>query len=222
MFNLEEYKKFVLEQVVTTDIVYKKVNIADNLLNALYQFEVAPSVYLSELHKDVISKGYKKMFGNLDKPSNVQFNSLFIHKFNYKRCLKCKNILLLDNFYTSNHNWDSKGSICISCTSLNYKKETIAKTKRNYKPNRYKVNEATTKYYVNKFLATPKWLTIEQLAQIESVYILATNLEKQTGVKYHVDHIIPLQGKDVCGLHVPWNLQAIPATQNLQKGSRRI
>ena len=65
--------------------------------------------------------------------------------------------------------------------------------------------------------ATPEWLTAIELAQIQEVYDVAAALSVQTGFKHHVDHIHPLQGRGFNGLHVPWNLRVIPATDNHKK-----
>jgi len=67
--------------------------------------------------------------------------------------------------------------------------------------------------------ATPAWLTAIHLAQIQEHYDVAEALNTQTGVVHHVDHIHPLQGGTFNGLHVPWNLQVLPAIDNLRKGT---
>jgi hypothetical protein len=71
-----------------------------------------------------------------------------------------------------------------------------------------------------KLLATPKWLTQAQKDEMIQLYKLREQLSLEKGIIYHVDHIYPLISKDVCGLHVPWNLQVIPATDNLKKSNR--
>ena len=65
----------------------------------------------------------------------------------------------------------------------------------------------------------PPWLTDEQRWVIREFYDLRNLRSEATGVEHHVDHIVPLQGKTVSGLHVPWNLQVIPASENLSKSN---
>ena len=67
---------------------------------------------------------------------------------------------------------------------------------------------------------TPKWLSESELLRIECLYSLASMLNKHGVESWHVDHIIPLQGKKVSGLHVYSNLRVVPSSVNLAKGNR--
>ena len=71
-----------------------------------------------------------------------------------------------------------------------------------------------------KLQRTPNWLTKQHHAQILRYYTLAQGLTDLFGVKYSVDHIHPLQGETVSGLHVPWNLQVMTLSENISKSNR--
>ena len=64
--------------------------------------------------------------------------------------------------------------------------------------------------------ATPKWANYEA---IKVKYKERNTMSKVKGLAYNVDHIVPLQGENVCGLHVPWNLQIITADENIAKSN---
>ncbi len=64
---------------------------------------------------------------------------------------------------------------------------------------------------------TPAWLTEHDWVVMNSFYILAAHLTEKTGVKYTVDHIVPIRGKYASGLHVPGNLQIITLSANSGK-----
>ena len=80
-----------------------------------------------------------------------------------------------------------------------------------YNQNKHKffANNAKRRAVVKQ--ATPTWADMDD---IFNVYLEAQYFG------YHVDHIIPLRGKTVCGLHVWENLQLLPPTENLRKGNR--
>jgi hypothetical protein len=88
------------------------------------------------------------------------------------------------------------------------------------KNNKGRVNAATARRHAAKVSATPAWLTADDHWWMEEVYDLASLRTAYTGIAWHVDHIIPLQGNTVCGLHVPSNLQVIPAAFNCSKSNK--
>lgn len=70
--------------------------------------------------------------------------------------------------------------------------------------------------------ATPAWLTKEERLQMRELYVQARKLTAVTGERYVVDHIVPLRGEFVCGLHVPWNLRVITQDENLKKSNKLV
>jgi len=68
-----------------------------------------------------------------------------------------------------------------------------------------------------RLVRTPAWADQEA---IKAIYAEAARLSRETGVEHHVDHVIPLQGRTVSGLHVETNLQIIPAADNHKKANR--
>lgn len=69
-------------------------------------------------------------------------------------------------------------------------------------------------------LATPVWLTDEHWDQIKALKAEAGRLTKVTGKKWTVDHIIPILGVNVSGLHVPWNMRVVEDDENQRKANR--
>ena len=81
-------------------------------------------------------------------------------------------------------------------------------------------NARSSRRRAAKLKRTLPWLTEEQLNEIQEVYTLAKELQWLSEEKLEVDHIVPLQGENVSGLHVPWNLQILPKSHNLSKKNK--
>lgn len=97
-------------------------------------------------------------------------------------------------------------------------KEKLNARKRQWKKeNRDRVCAHTRARQAGLNKATPAWVDREALA---AVYTLRQKVQDHTGIEHHVDHIIPLKHPNVCGLHVPWNLQVITAEENMRKGCK--
>ncbi len=99
-------------------------------------------------------------------------------------------------------------------------KDKIADYQVEYRVNnKSRLNALRRKYEMSKLQATPKCLIDSDFVAMSDFYKEAELLSKQ-GSKFHVDHIIPIQGKLVCGLHVPWNLRVINFKDNLSKSNK--
>ena len=93
--------------------------------------------------------------------------------------------------------------------------------RKTWKENNPELVKADNKHRRNKHrLATPKWLTQDHKAQIKQKYIDAMAITRGTGIAHVVDHIIPLRGELVSGLHVPWNLAVITSKANSKKSNK--
>jgi len=93
----------------------------------------------------------------------------------------------------------------------------LERTKVWNKHNKGKKNALTAKRSAAQKLRTPAWLTKSHLKEIEQYYLDASYLTYYTRTNFEVDHVVPLQGKHVSGLHVPWNLQLLTESENCKK-----
>lgn len=96
-------------------------------------------------------------------------------------------------------------------------KQYIKKSKTN---NKGLVNATTAKRRHSQSKRTPVWLTEDEFWMMEQAYKLAALRTKLLGFPWQVDHILPLQGSLVSGLHVPYNLQVIPQADNVRKSNK--
>lgn len=152
-----------------------------------------------------------------------------------KTCTKCKAAKQPSEFTVDRRRPDSLRQHCKACCKAERearkerKKETDAaryaekaNELRQYaskyrKANRPKVNAYDAARDALRKLATPKWA---DRRRIKGFYEDARTRSRESGYLWHVDHIVPLKSKVVCGLHVEENLQVIPASTNQRKRNK--
>jgi len=123
----------------------------------------------------------------------------------WKQCTKCKIEREFEDFPQDKGRLDGMSSHCKYCKSK-YKRLHH----KRYPHRQIALNAARR---AQKIQATPKWYNSKE---VTVVYKEARAL----GKGYHVDHIVPLNGELVCGLHCKDNLQILTAVDNLKKSNK--
>ena len=150
----------------------------------------------------------------------------------HKKCTKCNRTLPITEYHLkmrrrkSGSTYKSYNARCKTCRNKEVKvwRRDNVSHRRDYNqlPQRKaeKRERKRLKDIRKSHNAVPNWLTAKHKKEIRAIYLHAADCRVTTGEEYHVDHIIPLKGDVVCGLHVPWNLQVLPADVNISKSNK--
>lgn len=158
----------------------------------------------------ILHRQFKPLVG---KSSTEKWDYWLLGLVNLRRCPRCLGILHLDSFSrTTTHI-----SICKECDNARSKKyrsehliECRSRGVTHYENNKNDYFFRNAQRRAAKVQATVPWANQEKMRFIY----------RNCPIGHHVDHIIPLQGKLVSGLHVETNLQYLLAKENLIKGNR--
>lgn len=197
----KEYRTKNKEDIARKEAEYRKLHPEKvKALNARYYLENKDKCNASS------SAYYEE---NKSKCLEWQSNYRKENSEKYKEYLKQYRIDNLEHLQALAKEWYSENSESVKKRVLQWAKDNPSKTRA-----------LGAKRRSAKLNRTPPWLTEQDLSDIEDFYYLAKALTDTTGVKYVVDHIIPLQGKNVSGLHVPSNLQILTDSENASKHNK--
>jgi hypothetical protein len=206
----KEYNKINQDDISKKRKLYREKN--EDYIKQ-YRYEYYHST--KEQNRDILRlKSREYYYNNLEKLKAYRSKTKDRRKI-YNRCYQIRNMDSIILKRIANRDKLKK------YRQLN--KDVIAKRNKEYwSRNRDKKNFNNSKRRAIKLKAMPKWLDSDDLNQIKTIYTESRDKSKLTGVTYNVDHIHPLQGKDFCGLHVPWNLQLLTAHENMSKNNRLL
>lgn len=136
-----------------------------------------------------------------------------------KVCNMCKEEKPLNMFHKASRSSDGHQYSCKHCKKAyqSNSKSRLEVSRKYYARNTHKHSQLVRARQAGLKKATPDWLTEAHKLEMSDLYWLARDLSTFGDEPYEVDHIVPLKGRDICGLHVPWNLQVLPRSINRSK-----
>ena len=107
------------------------------------------------------------------------------------------------------------------CRYRKENREAVLEYNRRYrKENKELVLTLNAKRRATKLQAIPSWFSEFDEFAFQQACELAAERKHETGIEWHVDHMIPLRARKCCGLHCADNIQVIPAAMNLEKHNK--
>lgn len=174
------------------------------------------SAYLlfPEIGQQTFNRMMKRLLPNKRlNGGNETWKYYLLNLIGYKECHKCGNIWPHTHFHKDKSSPTGLVSECVDCISL-YQKDQYRKYydlfQKSFEKNKYKIRARRIKYKYDRNLRIVPWTESEEIIKFY----------ENCPDGYHVDHILPLKGKLVSGLHVLANLQYLTAEENLRKGNK--
>lgn len=131
-----------------------------------------------------------------------------------KNCWSCKKELPVASFNKDKTTSDGYKNMCRDCCLVR-----VREWERN-NPQKAKLNNSKARAKRRQNASSP--LSDYFAEDIWTYYFVAKSFTTKFGEKFHVDHIVPLCGIGVCGLHVPWNMRVLSRFQNQTKNNKLI
>jgi hypothetical protein len=196
-------KYTILSEIFEVENISEKIDRCPKITAELLLETISSSSYNLKKSLNISATTVTRYLSVLfpDRPSGTnKVCNYLLDKYGYKHCKKCDEVKESESFYTNASHGDGLSSYCKSCQAA-LEKPTAA--------------HRAAKYKASKLLRTPAWVGTTELEQIAGFYRNCPN-------GYQVDHIVPLQGDTVSGLHVLSNLQYLTISENASKKNKYL
>lgn len=191
----------------------RKIDIEDFKQTCIECYTIASIAQYYNCGSTTITNKVREAFPELPRANRTPLGYKLLELEGKMRCYVCKEIYSYTEYSTNTYNKNGLSKECKKCAKIHNTSDSKKETDKRYRVSLEGRNiraSAEAKRRASKLDRTPKWASTEKIKEFYR--------NRPDG--YEVDHIIPLQGDLVCGLHVENNLQYLKAEENRSKSNK--